>query len=116
MSVNGEEKVIKLSSVSKYPLLSVSDTSLDFKELLVGKSDSKEIKIQNTGLVLALFKIEKELSEEEDSSFSVSIKKGQIQPGESVTVSFKFQPKLVGVCSNAHYTVRSKGGNFISVS
>ena len=116
LSINGEEKTIKLSSVSKYPLLSVSETSLDFKELLVGKSDSKDITIQNTGLVPALFKIEKELSEEDDSSFSVSIKKGQIQPGESVTVSFKFQPKLVGVCSNAHYTVRSKGGNFISVS
>ena len=42
--------------------------------------------------------------------------KSQIQPGKSVTISFKFQLKLVGICSNAHYTVRSKGSNFTSVS
>lgn len=117
INLNGEEeKVIKLSAVSKYPLLSVSDTALDFEELLVGKSETKEILIHNTGQVPTHFKIEKEKSEDEDSAFSVGVKKGYIPPGESFAVVFKFQPKLVGVCSNAHYTIRSKGGNHISIS
>lgn len=117
LNLNGEvEKVLKISAVAKYPLLSVSDTALDFEELLVGKSDVKEILIQNTGQVPTYFKIEKEKAEDEDTSFSVGVKKGFIPPGESFAVAFKFQPKLVGVCSNAHYTIRSKGGNFISIS
>lgn len=117
INLNGEEeKVIKLSAVSKYPLLSVSDTALDFEELLVGKSETKEILIHNTGQVPTQFRIEKEKSEDEDSAFSVGAKKGYIPPGESFVVVFKFQPKLVGVCSNAHYTIRSKGGNHISIS
>lgn len=116
LSINGEEKPIKLSAVSKYPLITVTETTLDFKELLVGKFETKEISIQNVGLVPATFKIEKEKNEEDDTSFALSVKKGQIQPGESCTVSFKFQPKLVGVCSKAHYLVKSKGGNFIKVS
>jgi hypothetical protein len=117
INLNGEEeKVVKMSAVSKYPLLSVSDNSLDFEELLVGKSDIKEILIHNTGQVSTYFKIEKEPNEEEDGSFTIATKKGYIPPGESFAIAFKFQPKLVGVCNNAHYTIRSKGGNYISIS
>ena len=44
---------IKLSSVFKYSLLSVSETSLDFKELLVEKlnSNAKQFKILNLYLL-----------------------------------------------------------------
>jgi len=97
-------------------MLSVSDKSLDFEELLVGKSEVKEILVHNTGQVSTYFKIEKEKTEDEDTSFSVASKKGFIPPGETFSLMFKYQPKLVGVCSNAHYTIRSKGGNYISIS
>lgn len=116
LTLNGEEKEIKLTAVAKFPVLSVSNNSLDFHELLVGKSEIKEIQVYNNGQVPTYFKVTKEPSEEEDQAFSATVRKGMIPPGESVAVPFKFQPKLVGVCSNAHYTIRSKGGNFISIS
>lgn len=117
INLNGEEeKVVKLSAVSKFPVLSVSDTALDFEELLVGKSETKEILIHNTGQVGTHFKIKKAASEDEDTAFTVGVKKGFIPAGESFSVQFKYQPKLVGVCSNAHFTIQSKGGNYISIS
>jgi hypothetical protein len=117
INLNGEEeKVVKLSAVSKHPLLSVSDTSLDFEELLVGKSEEKQVLVHNIGQVPTLFKIEKAKSEDEDTSFNVTPKKGLIPPGESYSLTFRYKPRLVGVCSNAHFTVKSKGGNKIDVS
>ena len=117
ITLNSEEdKIIKLSAVSKYPIISVSDSSLDFEELLVGKSEVREILIHNTGQVATFFRIEKEANEEEDKTFAVDTKKGFIPPGDSYSISFKFQPKLVGVCSNAHYIVSCKGGNDVSIS
>jgi hypothetical protein len=98
VNINGEEdKQIKLLAVAKYQLLSVSETTLDFQELLVGKSEIKEIQIHNTGHVPASFRVRKERNEEEDTSFFVANKKGNIAVGESATVKFKYQPKLVGV-------------------
>jgi hypothetical protein len=117
VNINGEEdKTVKLLAVSKYPLISVSQTTLDFQELLVGKSEIQEIQILNIGQVPAHYKVSKEKDEDEDTSFNAANKKGLIPVGESATVKFKFQPKLVGVCWNAHYSIRSKGGNYISIS
>jgi hypothetical protein len=117
LNLNGEEeKILKLSAIAKYPQLSVSDSNLDFEELLVGKTETKEILIYNTGVVPTYFRIEKEESEQDDTAFTVGTKKGQIPPGESFAVSFKFQPNLVNVPSNAHYTIKAKGEIKISIS
>jgi hypothetical protein len=40
VTINEEQdKVVKISAISKYPFLCISDTTVDFKELLVGKSE-----------------------------------------------------------------------------
>lgn len=111
-----EEKLIKVSAVSKYPIISISEVTLDYEELLVGKSDVKEVLVQNIGQVPAYFRIDKESNEDDDKTFTVDTKKGFIPPGDTYSVSFKFQPKLVGVCSNAHYKISCKGGNDLNIS
>ena len=59
--LEGEEssKVLKISAVGKFPFLTLSQDSIDFETLLVGKVISKEIFLRNNSLVPAHFVIEK---------------------------------------------------------
>jgi hypothetical protein len=58
---DGEDgsSVIKMSAIGKYPFLMISNDSIDFEELLVGKSLTKEVTLRNSSLVQVDFKIEK---------------------------------------------------------
>jgi hypothetical protein len=40
-------RAIKLSSIGKYPFLTISNDKIDFEEMLVGKSVTKEIFLRN---------------------------------------------------------------------
>jgi hypothetical protein len=62
------------------------------------------------------FEIEKAGEESDDTAFSIHPKKGAIPPESTFPVTIKYQPKLVGVWSNAHYTIQSKGGNYLNLS
>lgn len=43
----GGSRAIKLSSIGKYPFLTISNDKIDFEEMLVGKSVTKEIFLRN---------------------------------------------------------------------
>ena len=60
LEVEGEEqRVIKLSAVGKYPYISANQAELDFGNVLVTKSVSKELVLKNSSEVPAEFYIQK---------------------------------------------------------
>lgn len=48
-------RVLKVSAIGKYPFITIDQESIDFESLLVGKSASREICIQNSSLVPTSF-------------------------------------------------------------
>lgn len=60
-----EQRVIKLSAVGKYPYISANYSELDFGNVLVTKSISKELILKNSSEVPADFYIQKSASDAE---------------------------------------------------
>jgi cilia- and flagella-associated protein 65 len=63
---------VKLSAIGKYPFITVDNKSFDFGSLLVGKTASKELKIENSSDVPTTFTIEKIGDDGKDPSFTLS--------------------------------------------
>ena len=57
---NGDEEVIKVSGIGKFPFLTISNTKVNFDSLMVGKRKVKEIILKNQSEVPARFEITKE--------------------------------------------------------
>ena len=103
--------MLKLSAIGKFPFLTVSTDKLDFDELLVGKTLTKEIYLRNTSAVPFDFKIEKLKDDDQDSSFKLDHIKGAIPPNQCFLVKVKFNPTIVSMSSNTTYIVKVTGGN-----
>ena len=48
---------LKVSAIGKYPFITINQEQIDFEELLIGKSCTKEITITNSSPVPTSFKI-----------------------------------------------------------
>ena len=51
--------ILKVSAIGKYPFITINSTNLDFENLLVGKTASKEINVQNSSSVPTRYEITK---------------------------------------------------------
>ena len=80
---NGQEltRTLKVSAIGKYPFITLSHESIDFKSLLIGKTDSKEITITNSSLVPTSFNIEKVNDDGKDKSIHLSHTSAELIPG-----------------------------------
>lgn len=80
---NGQEltRTLKVSAIGKYPFITLSHESIDFKSLLIGKTESKEITITNSSLVPTSFNIEKVNDDGKDKSIHLSHTSAELIPG-----------------------------------
>lgn len=119
--IDTDYKVIKLSAIGKYPYIGINAEKIDFGELLVGMTTTKEIILSNQNLVSADFQIERiDINKTEDyrtsdeglyNSFSLDITKGTIHSNSAFRILVTYVPSIVNMFSSSHYKVTIKGGN-----
>jgi len=108
--------ILKVSAIGKYPFITLDSTSLDFENLLVGKTVSKEINVQNSSSVPTHYEITKVSDDGKDQSFSLSTSKGVLNPGQISTITMKYTPSIAGTVSCAYYKISAAGGNELEFS
>jgi hypothetical protein len=106
-------KVVKLSSIAKYPYLRISGNVLDFGNVLIGKSKENEIIIHNPEKVPARFEIKKETNVpgRPIEQFFLSSYKGEIPPSSSFLINVKYVTTYPNFFSYETFQVKTKGGN-----
>ena len=111
-------KVIKLSSISKFPYLSINKTSLDFGVIQIGKSTIQELIISNPEQVPAKFTITKHSHQpgRHPELFILSTTKGEIPPQSSFLLKVKYQTYFADVPSYDTFNITTKGGNTVRFS
>jgi hypothetical protein len=106
---DGQIKIIKLSGIGKYPFVGINYEKLDFGELPIGKSATKELILFNDSLVSASFEIK-----EEDTivnNFKVSPLTGTIPSKSSFRLLVTYTPTIVSFYSSNQFKAIIKGGN-----
>ena len=64
-------RVLKVSAIGKYPFITLDHQEIDFETLLIGKTVSRELQLQNSSLVPTSFVIEKVSDDGKDPSIKV---------------------------------------------
>ena len=109
-------RILKASAIGKYPFITLDAEDIDFDSLLVGKTVSRELKLQNSSLVPTQFQIEKVSDDGKDPSIKVDIKQGTLSPGQILTICLSYTPEIPGVNSRVQFRVSAFGGNEIRFS
>ena len=106
-------KIIKLSSIAKYPYLRISKNILDFGNVLIGKTREMELIINNPEKLPAKFIIAKKKAFEGKTAdqFFLSHYKGEVPPGGSFLIKVKYLTVYPNYFSYETFDIRTKGGN-----
>ena len=112
LRIEGEEaKVIKISAIGKYPHISVNVHNIDFENVLVGKSLTRDLIIKNHSQVKALFTIEKVKHDDfKDSAFKLDFTHGEIPPKSSFLVKITYTPTVAHLISVTQFDINCVGG------
>lgn len=107
------QKVLKLSSIAKYPFLKINKSSLDFGNVLIGKSKEMELILTNSEKVPAKFSILKKTIPygKITEYFYLSTTKGYVPPENSFLIKIKFVTSHPGQFSYETFEVITNGGN-----
>jgi hypothetical protein len=106
-------KVIKFSSMAKFPNLRISKTNLDFGNVLIGKSKELELVINNPEKVPAKFTIRKKTKQQgkEIEQFILSDLAGEIPPETSFLLKVKYRTQYPNYFLSDIFEIRTLGGN-----
>jgi hypothetical protein len=103
--------VTRLSAVSKFAFIALSEPQVDFGEVICGTSPSErpqEVVLRNMSVVPAEFELIRHESDR-DEVFDLSPKKGIVPPKSEVTVVVKYSALAPGTFSCDMYTFRTPG-------
>ena len=111
-------KIFKLSSIAKYPYLTINREHIDFGIIEFGKVTYNELIIINSENVSAKFEIERTSVQpgKNPQIFFLSALKGEIPPQSSFLVYIKYITFFPNVSSYETYNVKVIGGNTINFS
>ena len=109
------DRVIKISSIGKYPFITTNSAKVDFESLIVGKQATKELIIKNQSPVPAVFQIDR-LEEDnfKDNAFNLDYTRGEIPPKATFLVKITYNPYIVDLISCTHFRVTCIGGNTVN--
>ena len=112
---NKINKIIKMSSIGKYPYLHLSKYQLDFGNVQIGHSKELELIITNQESVPAKFIITKESIQpgKNPEVFNLSSNRGEIPPHSNFLLNIKFKPFFPSIFSYEIYKIKTIGGNEI---
>lgn len=111
-------KIIKFSSVAKYPYLRISRNLHNFEAVLIGKWKESEIIVSNSEKVPAKFKIVRQTVYEgkQVEQFFLSHYKGEVPPNESFRIVIRYQTHYTNYFSYETFKLKTIGGNSTSFS
>lgn len=111
-------KIMKISSISKYPYLTINKSSLDFGVIQIGKYTIQELVINNTESVPARFTISKHSEQpgKHPEVFYLSATKGEIPPYSAFLLKIKYVTFFPAINSFETYTLKTIGGNVLRFS
>ena len=111
-------KIIRLSSIAKYPFVSINKNNLDFGSVQIGHSKELELVITNNENVPAKFNIERTSTQpgNQPCMFYISNLTGEIPPNSSYLLKILFKPIFCLNDSYETFILSTKGGNKINFS
>ena len=111
-------KIIKLSSVSKYPYLHLNKSTLEFGNIQIGKTSEQELIISNLESVSAHFTIERKSEQpgKQPCMFYISNLTGEIPPKSNYLLKILYKPLFPDINSHEIFCLSTKGGNKILFS
>lgn len=102
---------LRISAIGKYPFLALSDSYLNFNEVVSGlKSDVKEIILYNKNIVFTDFELIS-YDNDRDETFLIEPKKGVIPPNGEVTIKVQFVAQSFGTFTLNRYSFRTPSGH-----
>eukprot|EP00892_Ulva_mutabilis_P010109 jgi/Ulvmu1/7470/UM037_0013.1 len=110
----GSNMIMRVTAIGKFPYLSVESTAVDHGKVLVGATSASSVKLANQSLVPANFSVYDDLPKD-DQVFRLSPRSGCIPPGETLDLKLVYTPRFPGAASTVHYTIKTPGGNLISL-
>lgn len=105
---------LKVSAIGKYPFITVNQECIDFEELLIGKSLTKEIAVTNSSPVPTSFTIESISDDGKDQSINLSMTQGSLLPHETEKIQVTYTPTIQDIATCTYFKVASAGGNTLS--
>ena len=111
-------KIIKLSSVSKYPYITLNKNMLDFGTIQIGKTTEQELIITNLETVPAHFTIERTSTQpgKQPCSFYISNLTGDIPPKSNFLLKILFKPMFPQANYHEIFCLSTRGGNKLTFS
>ncbi|KAK1944833.1 Cilia- and flagella-associated protein 65 [Phytophthora citrophthora] len=112
---------MKISGISKFTHLSVSETELNFGEVLVGAPNTsrapteKEFILRNRSLVSASFKLEN-VESDHDPRFFFSPLSGVVEAESTITIKVRYTPLSAGTFTCDHFDIITPGGNSVRIT
>ena len=111
-------KIIRLSSIAKYPFISINKSNLDFGTIQIGHVKEQEIIITNNENVPAKFTIERTSTQpgKQPCIFYISNLTGEIPPKSNYLLKILFKPLFCLNNSYETFSLSVKGGNKLNFS
>ena len=112
------KKIIRLSSIAKYPYLSINKSIIDFGSIQIGHTKELELIVANNENVPAKFSIERTSTQpgKQPCMFFISNLVGDIPPKSNFLVKILFKPMFPMNNSYETFLLSTKGGNKLMFS
>ena len=112
------KKIIRLSSIAKYPYLSISKPNIDFGSVQIGHTNEQELIVSNNESVPAKFTIERTSTQpgKQPCMFYISNMVGDIPPKSNYLIKILFKPMFPLNNSYETFVLSTKGGNKLMFS
>ena len=112
------KKIIRLSSIAKYPYLSINKSMIDFGSVQIGHTKELELVVTNNENVPAKFSIERTSTQpgKQPCMFYISNLVGDIPPKSNFLIKILFKPMFPMNNSYETFLLSTKGGNKIMFS
>ena len=112
------KKIIRLSSIAKYPYLSINKSNIDFGSVQIGHTNEQELIVTNNESVPAKFSIERTSTQpgKQPCMFFISNLIGDIPPKSNFLIKILFKPMFPLNNSYETFLLSTKGGNKLMFS
>ena len=112
------KKIIRLSSIAKYPYLSINKSNIDFGSIQIGHTNEQELIVSNNESVPARFSIERTSTQpgKQPCMFYISNMAGDIPPKSNFLIKILYKPMFPLNNSYETFLLSTKGGNKLMFS
>ena len=112
------KKIIRLSSISKYPYLSLNKSNIDFSTVQIGHTSEQELIISNNENVPGKFTIKRTSTQpgKQPCMFYISNLTGEIPPKSNFLIKILFKPMFPFCNFYETFLLSTKGGNNVMFS